>query len=336
MGRLSLFFDVFLVVLLVFVIVSQPNTVQVPFSSPFSSDLSLSREAVQSNFEDVLSNISPLPSAIDSESSENVDSNDFSSGFFAGVKERFTDVLPASYPSENSSQKNVSPSVSNIIGENEIDIYHEVQEGNTVYSIAKLYEVSVEDIVALNDLIDYQIHPKQHLLIQQGELSVLEASASSEGKEALIAFQSSPQKLSLSPQVSLKKESSPSLVNKAINGQEEGATLVYNPRIISEYEPQLNPGIDVIFEGRSPVMAADSGRVLYAGNGLYGYRYLVVVEHSNQVRSAYSFHHDLNVKVGDYLNRGGIIATYSKEIPSNMVRFEVRKKQASLDPVHFL
>ncbi|NJR56978.1 MAG: M23 family metallopeptidase, partial [Acaryochloris sp. CRU_2_0] len=69
----------------------------------------------------------------------------------------------------------------------------------------------------------------------------------------------------------------------------------------------FHKGIDLDLYDNSPILAADGGRVDFAGwNGDYGYQ--VFIDHGNGLGTWYAHNSQLNVKVGDTVTKGQQIA----------------------------
>jgi lipoprotein NlpD len=80
------------------------------------------------------------------------------------------------------------------------------------------------------------------------------------------------------------------------------------------------------------VLAARGGEVVYAGNGLGGYRHLVIVKHDPQYLSAYSFDRALAVREGQALAAGTAIALSSGADRASRMRFEIRRNGDPVNP----
>jgi lipoprotein NlpD len=96
-------------------------------------------------------------------------------------------------------------------------------------------------------------------------------------------------------------------------------------------------GLDIKGRQGSSVVAAASGKVVYAGNALKGYGNLVIIKHDDQYLSAYA--HNESILVGEqiYVNQGQKIATMGNSGASEiMLHFEIRKKGQSVDPFAYL
>jgi murein DD-endopeptidase MepM/ murein hydrolase activator NlpD len=101
---------------------------------------------------------------------------------------------------------------------------------------------------------------------------------------------------------------------------------------------KVNDGINLAVPEGTPIKAADDGVVAYAGNELKGYGNLVLIRHSNGYVTAYAHASELDVKRGDTIKRGQIIAKsgQSGEVQSPQLHFEIRKGSSPVDPLQFL
>jgi lipoprotein NlpD len=112
-----------------------------------------------------------------------------------------------------------------------------------------------------------------------------------------------------------------------------------NGRIISGFSATdpLRKGIDLAGQLGEPVVAADSGSVVYAGSGLAGYGELVIIKHNEQFLSAYGHNSKLLIKEGDAVKAGQKIAEVgSSGTDSNKLHFEIRKDGKPVDPLSYL
>jgi murein DD-endopeptidase MepM/ murein hydrolase activator NlpD len=99
-----------------------------------------------------------------------------------------------------------------------------------------------------------------------------------------------------------------------------------------------NEGINIAVPEGTPVKAAESGTVAYAGSELKGYGNLVLIRHANGYVSAYAHNGELKVKRGDTVKRGQVVASsgQSGNVSSPQLHFELRKGSAPVDPTPYL
>ena len=109
-------------------------------------------------------------------------------------------------------------------------------------------------------------------------------------------------------------------------------------RIIQGFKSGGNDGINIAVPEGTSVRAAESGVVAYAGSELKGYGNLVLIKHPNGFVSAYANNGELDVKRGDTVKRGQIIAKsgQSGNVSTPQLHFELRKGSTPVDPTAFL
>lgn len=99
-----------------------------------------------------------------------------------------------------------------------------------------------------------------------------------------------------------------------------------------------NDGINIAVPEGTSVKAAEGGVVAYAGSELKGYGNLVLIKHPNGFVSAYANNGSLEVKRGDQVKRGQIVAKsgQSGNVSSPQLHFELRKGSTPVDPTGYL
>lgn len=99
-----------------------------------------------------------------------------------------------------------------------------------------------------------------------------------------------------------------------------------------------NAGINIALPQGTPVKAAETGVVAYAGNEVKGQGNLVMIRHADGWVSIYANNGELKVKRGDEVKRGQVVALsgQSGDVPSPQLHFELRKGATPVDPVAHL
>jgi len=95
--------------------------------------------------------------------------------------------------------------------------------------------------------------------------------------------------------------------------------------------------VTLIGELRELVRSGESGKVVYAGNGLKGYGNLLIIKHNEEFLSAYGFNKRLLVKEGAFVKKGQAIAEIgldSKKRP--VLFFEIRRKGKPISVTRYL
>ena len=109
-------------------------------------------------------------------------------------------------------------------------------------------------------------------------------------------------------------------------------------RIIQGFKSGGNDGINIALPEGTSVRAAEDGKVAYAGSALKGYGNLVLIRHTNGFVTAYANNGELDVKSGDAVKRGQVIAKSGQtgDVASPQLHFELRKGQTPVDPTNYL
>jgi len=192
---------------------------------------------------------------------------------------------------------------------------HIVRSGETLYSIAFRYGKSPDDLSRWNRLGDGS-------LIYPGQVLRLTGSSGSSSRTASRASSPPPKPLPSIPDQPAPRWKWPT-----------------SGRIDVEFGAKPGPGTGVLINGKSgqPIVAAASGRVVYAGSGLIGYGQLIILKHNETYLSAYGYTSSLLVKEGQDVKKGQRIATMG-EGPERKPRlhFEIRRNGKPVNPRQFL
>ncbi|WP_170926348.1 M23 family metallopeptidase [Devosia lucknowensis] len=109
-------------------------------------------------------------------------------------------------------------------------------------------------------------------------------------------------------------------------------------RIITDFAASRGTGINIDVPEGSSVKAAENGTVIYVGSGVEGYGNLVLVRHPNGYVSAYAHLKDMSVAKGATVNRGDSLGTVGQtgSVSRPQLHFELRKGATPVDPVPLL
>ena len=97
-------------------------------------------------------------------------------------------------------------------------------------------------------------------------------------------------------------------------------------------------GIDILAKTGTAIYAAADGIVSYAGDDAYEkYGRLIIINHQDEVLSAYAHLNKIEVSEGEEVHRGQLLATVGKTATNTpKLHFEVRKDGFLLDPENVL
>ncbi|MEZ5561463.1 MAG: peptidoglycan DD-metalloendopeptidase family protein [Gammaproteobacteria bacterium] len=185
--------------------------------------------------------------------------------------------------------------------------YHTVRSGETLYSIARRYGLSVRQLAAWNRLGDGTlIYVNQRL-----RLSPPGTGVPSPG----------------TPQVAVE---APPRWQWPVSGV-----------VLSRYgeSPLTASGIQIGGRVGDPVRAAAAGQVVYSGSGLIGYGELLIIKHSDNWLTAYGYNRARMVSEGEKVSAGQQIALMGEgPMPGGttrraMLHFEIRRTGQPVDPL---
>jgi len=178
--------------------------------------------------------------------------------------------------------------------------YHKVQKGETLWRISQIYDVKIEDIIAVNRIPNAAVVEEGQLLVIPGALSA--------------------------PKVSVSKPD--------INATEFEWPL--RGRLIGYFGERKNgvtsKGINIFADEGAKVGASRAGKVVFA-DYLGGYAYTVILDHADGFFSVYSQNEKLLVKLGDTVAKYDPIAQAGKK---GYLYFEIRRNTVPENPLYFL
>lgn len=97
-------------------------------------------------------------------------------------------------------------------------------------------------------------------------------------------------------------------------------------------------GVDFGVPSGTPIHAADSGVVIYAGSGMRGYGNVVIIDHGGGLSTLYAHNSSLAVRVGQSVSKGQVIARAGSTgyATGPHCHFEVRRNGAPTNPMGYL
>ncbi len=245
---------------------------------------------------------------------------------------------------------------------------HLVQSGDTAWNISQRYGISVDQLAAANGG-STNIRLGQRLAIpgapgshpnaaQPAESGVQLASLNP--REVPVATPPAPMpqvpaaaavepqntatetQVAFAPQTGTAGSLAPAAPQPSVAADAGGFRWPVRGRIISGFgkkpNGERNDGINLAVPEGTSVKAAEDGTVIYAGNELKSYGNLVLIRHNNGWVSAYAHNSALQVKRGDSVKRGQVIALsgMSGGVTTPQVHFELRKDATPVDPLQHL
>jgi murein DD-endopeptidase MepM/ murein hydrolase activator NlpD len=220
-------------------------------------------------------------------------------------------------------------------------VRHQIQRGETVFALSRLYNVPVRTIAEWNGLdSEFTVRSGQFLLIPQGNATAPVAqavSAPGAGSVTPVPPSASTALPDETPSVPLPASATPPAPDLGTPSPSASSSRLSMPvqgSIFRAYEPGTNEGIDIAAPAGTEVKAADAGNVAAVTTNTSGVA-IVVVKHDGGLLTVYTNIDDLTVNKGDNVSRGQTIGKVRDSDPA-FLHFEVRRGLQSVDPADFL
>lgn len=181
-------------------------------------------------------------------------------------------------------------------------VYHKVGKGETVWRIAKAYDVTIDDIIRTNNIPDVAKIERNQLVFIPGAHSVKEIILDTSETEKDFIWPVKGKIIRYFNQRSQKNKSNGIRI-KAREGQE--------------------------------VKAARSGRIVFA-DFLTGYGNTVIIDHEDTFYSVYANNYDILVNVNDYIHKGDTLGHVGSHNHLAYLHFEVRRNDLEKNPLYYL
>ena len=213
-------------------------------------------------------------------------------------------------------------------------LYHPVEKGQTLYSIAKAYGVSVEELKQSNGIQDpSELDVGHHLWIPNAQkLLYVAPTVSVEPEETAVSKPTDPEKKRI---VTKKKTIAK---RKTASAKRRLMWPVRGGKLTSRFgtrNGKNHHGIDIGARRGTPIRAAHSGKVKFSGWGPTGYGLMIIIKHPGNLTTVYAHNSRNLVKVGSDVKRGQMIARVGKtgRATGPHVHFEVRNDTHPKNPL---
>lgn len=227
-------------------------------------------------------------------------------------------------------------------------VYYRVRPGDTLLEIAWRYGLDYRQIAAWNNLASPD-------LILAGQRLRLRSKNGATGAPALPARRTpqlayhQPASQASGPPSSAKvqRRAKPAKPPENTGGPGAAAPRPTGPhgwrwptegQVVSHFNGTAERnGIQISGRLGQPIRAVSTGEVVYSGSGIPSLGKLIIVQHPNNLLSAYGYLGRLLVKEGDSVRAGQQIAelgTNDRDRP--VLHFEVRRQGKPVDPLRYL
>ncbi|MEI6532506.1 MAG: peptidoglycan DD-metalloendopeptidase family protein [Candidatus Roizmanbacteria bacterium] len=193
-------------------------------------------------------------------------------------------------------------------------VVHKVVSGDNIYSIAKKYKVDAQKILNFpfndfKDLDTFALTVGQELVVPDGVI-----------EEAKPVY-------------------APYIFAQVQAGVHGSSNFIWpTTGIITQYPISYHMALDIANPSQPPIIASDTGTVVFAGCIAYGYGCHVIIDHGNGYRTLYGHMIVIDVAAGQVVNQGQKIGNMGSTGRSTgtHLHFEIRNGSTLMNPLSFL
>ncbi len=230
---------------------------------------------------------------------------------------------------------------------------HTIASGESLYTIARRYEVTTQALVQANNLSSPDKIVVGQKVIIPGRADLLATKAPTQVASATPMAAPAPaqQTLPAAAPNTLQAATAPAATpvaapvqiasvpaaEPAMSGSDKFRWPA-SGRVLVDFASSKGTGINIEVPEGSTVKAAENGTVIYVGSGVEGYGNLVLIRHPNGYVSAYAHLQSMNVAKGAVVGRGDSIgaAGMTGSVTKPQLHFELRKGATPVDPLPLL
>jgi murein DD-endopeptidase MepM/ murein hydrolase activator NlpD len=241
---------------------------------------------------------------------------------------------------------------------------HTIASGESLYTIARRYEVTTQAIVQANNLSspDKIVVGQKVIIPGRADLLATKAPTTQVASTTPMAAptpaqqtlpQAAPNALqAAAPAATPLPAATPAAAPVQAAPVQVATTPAAEPamsgsdkfrwpvsgRVMVDFASSKGTGINIEVPEGSAVKAAENGTVIYVGSGVEGYGNLILIRHPNGYVSAYAHLQSMSVAKGAVVGRGDTIgaAGMTGSVTKPQLHFELRKGATPVDPVPLL
>ncbi|WDM85093.1 M23 family metallopeptidase [Ehrlichia sp. JZT12] len=110
---------------------------------------------------------------------------------------------------------------------------------------------------------------------------------------------------------------------------------------INNQDKNCNEGINIKSYGTKQIKASCTGKVLYVGKGPKWYGNMIIIAHNKNTITTYSYLDTINVKIGDQVKQGEVIASITSNTTNGQKNksylcFAMRKHGKPVNPLLYI
>lgn len=212
-------------------------------------------------------------------------------------------------------------------------VYHTVHKGETFYTIAKTYNINIQDLAEINNITDTNSIKAGDVIFIPEAHEMLEVPPTVPLTEPIQEIPETTKEVAVAePKVA---------EDKIIQFERKRFIWPVKGTVSSQFGIQKNGmrfnGIKIVAKEGTPVLASAVGRVIHSSLLKY-YGETIIIKHNDNYSTVYAYLKTRQVNVGDTVAQGQTIALLgkSKRHKQCCLHFEIRIKNKPKNPLFYL
>ena len=211
--------------------------------------------------------------------------------------------------------------------------YYRIKRGDTLYSIAWRFGLSHRTLARWNNIRrPYIIYPCQRLRLAS-------VTGNKTVKRRTTRITKRPPSKKKQPKSGSKETATSNKTSKSVKVVKLRWGWPTKGVVVQRFVKGdlMRKGVKIRGRTGQRVLAAEVGKVVYAGSGLIGYGRLIIIKHNIYYLSAYGYNRKILVKEGDQVAKGERIAEMGVDDSNKpLLHFEIRRNGTPVNPVKLL
>ena len=209
-------------------------------------------------------------------------------------------------------------------------VYHTVQKGQTLHSIARTYDINVDRLKRINGIFNpLRLQVGVRLWIPEAR-QVLEIN--SKKNQKTLSKKRGAKRGKWENKVKLNEDT------KAVKGFFIWPVQGQLTSKFGNRNGRHHDGIDIGARKGTPIVAAADGKVMFSGWGPTGYGLMVIIKHKNNLTTVYAHNSHIHVHKNQLVKQRQKIASVGSTGRSTgpHLHFEVRNDSHAYNPLQYL
>jgi lipoprotein NlpD len=218
--------------------------------------------------------------------------------------------------------------------------FYRIRDGDTLYSIARRYKTSYQQLARWNRLQEpYAIYAGGLLRIKSPPPAATNRTAVAPQRQQSITRNARSSTPNQTRNVPAQVETTSAVPEQKRDASGIAWQWPLTGDVVQTFHAadRTRQGLRIAASPGTLVRAAATGTVVYSGSGLKGYGNLIIVKHNEHYLSAYGFNRRLIAREGERVKAGQVLAEVGQAANGDyLLHFEIRQNGSAVDPRRYL